>query len=286
MTLRISTIREASDADLPSIVGLREEAGWHAFTWALRDAMQPPHARFLVAEDEGRVVACGSAVSYGAFGVIGNMVVSASHRRQGFGSELLRRLLAFLEERGCMSAELFATDAGKRLYERFGFRVVSSGLLITVPHGAVGVRQTDTDVEVRAAGLGDARALSGYDAPRFGGDRSAILRHALADGERPVLLAVRDGRPVGYAVMRPERDRLGPWVADAPAAAAALLEAAFALTRTDSVATNLASDNVAGVAWLAGLAGEVRSHDGRMRVGPPVQRRPETLYGTTVGALG
>jgi predicted N-acetyltransferase YhbS len=286
VTLRTSVIREASDADLPSIIGLRQEAGWHAFTWALRDAMQPPHAHFLVADDGGEVIACGSAISYGPFGVLGNMVVSATHRRRGVGSELLRRLLAFLDERGCRSVELFATDAGKPLYERFGFRVVSSGLLITVPSHAADASRGDLAIEVRAADPADAESLAAYDAPRFGGDRGAILRHALADAERRVLVALRAGQPVGYAVIRQEGDRLGPWVAEGPPEAAPLLEAAFAQTHSTSLATNIARDNQPGVAWLRDIAIEVRSHDGRMRLGKPVRRRPETLYGTTVGALG
>lgn len=283
MTLSAIAIREAAEADLPAIVALRHEVGWHAFEWALRDAMRPPHGHFLVADDAGRVVGCGSAVDYGPLGVIGNMVVTASQRRRGLGAEILRRLLAFLRERGCRTVELYATAAGRPLYEGHRFRVVSAGMLMTVPASALGAASP--------GGIqnGDARhlpELAAYDAPRFGGDRSRLLGAALTDPLRPVLVARNGGAVRGYAVIRPDGVRLGPWVADTPDDAATILSGAFQLTGSETLTTNIASDNRPGVAWLSGIASEVQRHDGRMRLGPPAARRAETLYGTTVGALG
>lgn len=278
-------IRIAGPDDIPAIVAMRASAGWQAYQWALHDAMRPPHARFWIGFDGGEPVATGSGISYGAFGVVGNMVVAETHRRQGLGSAVLERVLDFLSSRGATSVELSATADGRPLYERHGFVSAGGSAMVAVPRDAP--LDVADDLRVTPAAPENLNELAAYDVPRFGGDRAALLAAALADPQRPVLLSRRGAELVGYAVLRLEGGRLGPWLADDTAVASALLGATIARApEALTIGTNIGHDNGAGVHWLRGIASAFDRWDGRMRLGPEPERRSATIYGNAVGALG
>jgi len=51
-----------------------------------------------------------------------NVYTAPAWRRRGVAEALVRRALAWAEARGCSSVALHASDAGRGLYERLGFR--------------------------------------------------------------------------------------------------------------------------------------------------------------------
>jgi GNAT superfamily N-acetyltransferase len=282
----MESIRIATEADLPAIAALRRSVGWNVHDWALRDAMRPPNARLYLAEDGGEVIGIGSGIAYGELGVIGNMVVSAAHRGRGVGRRVLEAVVAFLEERRCTQLELYATADGRRLYEHYGFELSGPSAAASIPLRIASGLSSEGIVVERAA-PGDLGPLAVYDTPRFGADRSGILAAALADLQRPVLMAAHEGELVGYAVLRPDGTRLGPFVADEPHVAGALLAAAAPLAAgVEAIGAQLPGENVAGIGWLKGIGASVEPWDGRMRRGSGVERRDETIYGNAIGALG
>jgi GNAT superfamily N-acetyltransferase len=278
-------LRLATPDDLPVIGRLREGAGWQMQPWAALDAMRAPNARFLLAVEGQRVVAMGSGIAYGALGVVGNMVVVEDRRRAGLGSAVLGAVLDFLEGRGVTRMELFATAAGRPLYERFGFEALLPGSTVEIPAEPGRIAPPGARA-VRMAGSDDLAALVAYDLPRFGGNRSPILAAALADRERAVLLREGHGGLSGYAVLRGPPPRLGPWLADDVDAAAELLAAAVELHPGQTVTANLPGENAGGRAWLDRIGASLTWSDGRMARGPSVPRRLESVYGNAVGALG
>lgn len=282
-------IRDATAADLPRVRALRDAAGWKTQPWAVHEAMRAPHARFFLAVDEDGAAGMGSGISYGRLGVVGNMVVAPSRRREGIGSAILREVLGFLDDRGVERTELFATDAGRPLYERHGFSSIRPGRLAEIPAAALSRLREDRDTTVRPALHADLAALAAYDGPRFGGDRTPILRAALADPERSTILAAREGVIVGYAVVREGGTRLGPWLADDTRAAAALLRTALRARPPGLDAAVMAmapAENATGRTWLEAIGATLSGSDGRMARGTAVPRRLETVYGNAVGALG
>lgn len=280
------TLRRATRDDLPAIRALRLEAGWQAHDWALIDAMQEPHAAFFVMEEGARPVAMGSGIAYGRLGVVGNMVVAGDHRRRGLGSRVLEAVLDFLASRGAERVELFATPTGRLLYERHGFTTMAPGGMVEI--AVADLRDLAAEgTTVREASLADLDQIAAYDLPRYGADRSAILRSALADPDRPLLLATNAGELAGFAVLRPAGPRMGPWVAEDPATAGALAAAAAARLPASAVLiTNVPGENAAGWAWFESLGARVAVADGRMARGAEIARRLETIYGNTMGALG
>jgi ribosomal protein S18 acetylase RimI-like enzyme len=280
-------MRQATAADLPVIGALREAVGWTVHDWALRAVLEPPEARCLVVVDAlDRIVGVGTGISYGAFGVVGNMVVAEDHRRRGVGAAILEAVVSFLSrERGCSRLELNATSDGRLLYERHGFETVGQSVTARIPRTVA--LEADPSVTTRRAESSDLDAIAAYDRPRFGGDRRSLLQLLLGEALAPFLVAERDDEVVGYACVRLDTPRIGPVVADAPSVAETLVRSAFDLAPdAGEWRLNLPPDNRAGAEWLRGLGVDVEPWDGRMARGPRVPRREETIYGMTVGALG
>lgn len=277
-------MRDATLADLPAIAGQRESAGWAAHEWALRYVVTAPEARCVVVEDStGNLVAVGSGVGYGELGVVGNMIVAEAHRRRGIGRAVLDTVVADLRDRGVRRLELYATTDGRRLYERAGFGYIQPGSRVELPRSASLAPDPRVTVDEGTA----AAEIAAYDAPRFGGDRSGLLSHMADDPSRPMLVARRDGTIAGFAWLRIDGGRLGPFVAEDPAAAAGL--AAFAFERLPDASVlifNLPMSNAEGLAWLRELGVEPDPWDGRMALGPDLARRESAIYSNALGALG
>ncbi|HLX63405.1 MAG TPA: GNAT family N-acetyltransferase [Planctomycetota bacterium] len=75
--------------------------------------------------DQTRVAYCVTTLSAKLDGEIDSLFVEAEIRGQGVGSELMRRALAWLTERGAKSKLIVVAhgnDAAMRFYARFGFK--------------------------------------------------------------------------------------------------------------------------------------------------------------------
>lgn len=279
------SMRRADLADLPQIVHLRESVGWAVHDWALQAVLEPPDARCLVVVDDGdHIVGVGSGIAYGALGLVGNMIVDDHHRRRGIGSAILRSVIEFLAGRGAVRLELYATPEGRALYAAHGFEPIGPSTMARMPRG---VAVPADDIELADGEPAILDELVAYDAPRFGGNRRALLGLMLGDADRPLIVARRDRQVVGYGWVRPDGERVGPLLADTPEIAAALVGEAFErLPSTEGLSLNLPPDNRGGAARLAELGAELEQWDGRMGRGPQVPRREDTVYGMVVGALG
>jgi GNAT superfamily N-acetyltransferase len=278
-------LRDATADDLPAIAALREGVGWPVHDWALRAVVSSSWARCVVAVDEaGAIVGVGSGAAYGPLAFVGNMVVHESHRRRGVGSHVLRAVMAFLDAARTTRIELYATAAGRPLYESHGFSLSGPGAMVALPRSA---GAADRAVTVQAVGSEEVAGIAAYDSPRFGGDRGGLLTVLASQPDHPMLVARSDERIVGYAWVRPEAGRIGPFVADDPSVAAALLHHAFAIhPAAESLVINLPMTNDPAVAWIERIGIAMDPRDGRMALGPEIPRRVDTIYGNTVGALG
>ena len=96
--------------------------------------MADPRSRIVVAEVEGRVVSCavgevtalipGPNTVTGSVGLISNVATVADHRGRGLAAACTDDLLRwFVEQTDVRRVDLFATEAGARIYTRRGFTV-------------------------------------------------------------------------------------------------------------------------------------------------------------------
>lgn len=202
--------------------------------------------------EEGVVVATGAALSFAATGWIGGITVAESARRRGLGALMTRTAADWLRDHGAQTVLLFATDAGRPVYERLGF--VGEG-----PYAIWTTAVSATATPAQSVARGDVVAL----------DRGATAE------DRDVLVPIA---PRGWAIrgrgFRLELPfRWSPSIAADPEAGAALLDAAGA------VFTGVPAANRAAEEALSARGGVPGARVERMRLGAPVPYRPERIWG-------
>jgi GNAT superfamily N-acetyltransferase len=104
-----------------------------------------PSERFiawLVVDDSGEAIGCGGLVflqkppSMGNYSgreaYIMNMYTMPAWRGRGIASQLMGTILAFVRESGVTRVRLHATNQGRPIYERAGFRPTGTEMVLTI----------------------------------------------------------------------------------------------------------------------------------------------------------
>jgi GNAT superfamily N-acetyltransferase len=189
-------IRRLGPADLKDCMALAVGRGWspEKSKWAM--LLEVAEALGVDAPDGGLA---GSVVlaRYGQHHAsVGMMLVAARFSRRGLGHALMSRLLA---EAGDATVTLFATDAGKPLYEKFGFRTIrrSAAFVGTFRPERRGGRM-DGGAVTRPFTPADMAAILDVDKAAFGADRSHIVGRLPAFAVRLRVLETSAGI-TGYA---------------------------------------------------------------------------------------
>jgi GNAT superfamily N-acetyltransferase len=136
---------------------------------------------------------------------IGMMVVSERFGRQGLGTRLMTHVL---QEAKTASVWLTATEYGRPLYAKLGFRTISYS---TQHYGEFEKRETKTSMPVSTS---DLPGILQLDKEVFGAPRTELLTRLPAFAEQMRVIDGPDG-PVGYAAAWPNSGSsvIGPVVA-------------------------------------------------------------------------
>jgi ribosomal protein S18 acetylase RimI-like enzyme len=116
-------LRPMAAADLPAANDLAKAQGFRDRRRFYEFVMRVPTCQPLVGVADGRLVATGLATASGPVGWLGSIVVEAAYRRRGYGRTMTEELMRRLRGAGCETLSLEATDAGRPMYERMGFRI-------------------------------------------------------------------------------------------------------------------------------------------------------------------
>jgi GNAT superfamily N-acetyltransferase len=164
---------------------------------------------------------------YGAdLASVGMMLVATRYGRLGLGRALMEHLLA---EAGDATVTLFATDLGKPLYDKLGFRAIRRSAAFTGQFRAepaqTAARTADNSkMRTRPAAAADMASIIDVDKTAFGADRSRLLRRLPSFAGQ--LLVLESGRGLaGFAAAWQNHTStvIGPVVAPDGAAARRLI---------------------------------------------------------------
>jgi GNAT superfamily N-acetyltransferase len=217
-------VRRLGPDDLPRCVALAVDREWspEEAKWSLLLAasevfgVDAPDGRGLA----GAVVLTRWAADYAA---VGMMLVAARYERRGLGRALLEHLLRAVGEDATVT--LFATDMGRPLYEKLGFKPVRRSVSFI---GQFRPTASDNSKKrgapslaggVRVATEADLPDILALDRAAFGADRGQFLTRlpAIADQIAVFEADGRDGQGiVGYAAAwrnNPDSTVIGPLVA-------------------------------------------------------------------------
>jgi hypothetical protein len=240
----------------------------------------------FVADLDGELVGVAAGAHFGASGWVGGVAVTPERRRAGLGGALTEAVVAHLRDRQAGTIQLLATELGRPVYERIGF--VAEAEYVTlggppVPGRAGGVRGTPRGspgesggvpvVGVRAGRTGDWVAMLALDRLATGEDRRRLLGALWPAGG----LVAGEGALRGFHLASPWRGGGATLAAD-PEAGLALLEA-VRRTAGEEISVSLPAGNRAGLLALEAAGLQERSRTTRMRLGPPLPWRPETVFG-------
>ncbi|MFC1682963.1 GNAT family acetyltransferase [Candidatus Zixiibacteriota bacterium] len=124
-------IRPFSETDAQAVAALWKQVFSDAPAWNIPEAdidrkLQVQPELFLVAILEGKIVGTAMAGFDGHRGWVYYLAVSPGHRRQGIGTELMRRVEEDLAAMGCpkLNLQVRASNAqAGSFYQRLGYRV-------------------------------------------------------------------------------------------------------------------------------------------------------------------
>ncbi|MFE2086433.1 GNAT family N-acetyltransferase [Streptomyces sp. NPDC059460] len=219
-------IRLLTRGDLVPCANLCEDRGWPRDEprWAL---LLSAGTGYGIDDPEGKgLMASCVMTSYGqGVAAIGMLLVAERYARQGIARRLMHQVI---ETAGKTSLSLYATPAGRPLYEELGFEAVGRAERISGrfrPTGASGGgAPAASGMTVRPATAEDLRAMLRLDAEVFGADRTHLLARlpAFADHLR---VAEDEGGLVGYAALWPSDGVhvVGPLIAQDTVTAMALI---------------------------------------------------------------
>ena len=206
--------------DANAFLALAAEEHWICGRWEIEFLLRHFPQGCLAARMDGTPVAFITSIKYGKSGWIGNLVVRRDLRGKGIGSTLMKKVLEALVDAGARTLWLTASEAGKSVYERFGFGTVDM-VKRWYGKGTSGGRAESDDfsltdiVEIDRAGWGDLR--------------EAILKEVM---ERGTVNFCHGGFLIGQPA--DEGIQLGPWGADIRETAGKLLDGARIFVGSDT----------------------------------------------------
>lgn len=126
----------------------------------------------FVASNGEQLIGLANVAIHGTIGWVGHVIISPDFQRRGIGHRLVSNLIEFMEAKGVKSIVLIASKQGKPLYEKFGFRTITS--YITYERKQIAPPADRS--QLRMALAADAAAIYAIDLGITGEDRSSLLQ--------------------------------------------------------------------------------------------------------------
>lgn len=207
------SIRTMSGDEVEFAIELAAREGWNPGLHDARCFFQADPGGFLIAEVDGGLAGCLSAVSYdGRFGFIGLYIVVPQWRGQGIGWRLWTR---GMERLAGHLVGLDGVPEQQENYRKSGFTLAWRNVRYAgVARGAASSR-SDFAAIVPLTDV-DFAMLCADDLRVFPAPRERFLRAWIGMPDAVGLACVQDGRLAGWGVIRRCREghKIGPLVAD------------------------------------------------------------------------
>jgi GNAT superfamily N-acetyltransferase len=238
----------------------------------LRYPIESPTGDVLVAVAGDEIVGGAAVAGFGTTGWIGALGVASRARRRGAGTALTQACVARLRELGATTAMLFATPAGRPVYERVGFEpegLVHAWRDVAPPRGRA-------DGEgVRALQPADLDVVCRIDSAATGEDRTRVFQ--AMNGTLAGLVVERGGRVAGSAVRSPWG--LGPSVVATDREAGVALLSVLRRVPGAPLTVSLPDANADAVRALRAWGFQAINGATRMRLGPQPRFDPTKVFG-------
>jgi GNAT superfamily N-acetyltransferase len=193
--VRFPPIRRLGPADLEDCAALSVDRGWspEKSKWSL--LLEQAEAFGIDAPECGLAGSVVLARYDKDLASVGMMLVAARYGRRGLGRALMEHLL---DAAAGATVTLFATDFGKPLYDKLGFRTIRRSAAFVGRFRAAPASADNSKMRPRPATGADMAAILDIDMAAFGADRGQILTRLPAFVEQLRVLETEAGI-TGYA---------------------------------------------------------------------------------------
>ena len=270
-------LRRLAASDVPAALELSEQAGWNQTDddWRMLIDLAPTGC--LAIEVDGELAATTTLLCYGRrLAWIGMVLTKKCYRGRGFARRLMTEALSLADQKAIETVKLDATDQGRPLYEKMGFRIEQAVERWTRPGTGHATGTTVPIAERHAENwrMADNRA--------FGADRSELLERLARREQAPFVMGG------SYCLTRPGRHShyLGPSVCDAPRIARALIERALSTAGDRDCSWDLFPANAAAAAIARDLAFTPTRRLQRMVRGKDLHANNDSIYAIAGFELG
>ena len=269
-------MRKLTASDIPCAMQLSAEAGWNqtAEDWCTLIELAPESC--LAIEVDGELAATTTLLCYGQRLAWIGMVLTRIHcRGRGFARRLMTQALAFADRMQIETVKLDATDQGRPLYEKLGFRCEQA-----VERWCREGESGHVSASVTDRQLSDQRWRD-IDLRAFAADRTELLAK-LARSNPPLVLNN------SYLFSRPGRltSYLGPCVCEGSANARTLIEQVLHTSGAGGWSWDLLPANGEAVALARALDFAPQRHLTRMVRGKDLRANDEAIYAIAGFELG
>jgi len=276
-------IRDMTEADADAAVALARAQGWRDRRRFYDFVFRTPSCQPVAGISGGRLIATGLATASGAVGWLGAIAVESDFRRRGVGRAVTENLCRRLRAAGCKTLSLEATEAGRPMYERMGFRFVTAYHQLQAEH-LPDPPAPPEGATVRRLEPADLPAVLGLDRLATAEDRSVPLT-VLAGMEAGGWVLEREGAVRGFVF--PAERAYGPIVAPRFEDGIFLLDLHRHLVPASGhVRAGVPNENTAGWQVLTARGWVETWQAPRYLLGPDVRWRPEWIWGQLNSAMG
>ena len=247
--------RVMTPEDIPATLNLCRTAGWNQLAADLEMFLHCSPDGCFVAQHNGRLVGTTATINYGnRVSWIAMVLVEAGMRNRGIGTQLMQAALDG-PLAACESVKLDATPAGKRVYDKLGFKDEFNirRLMITKAPTPPAARE---HLEIREMTAADLPAVEALDATVFGCARHNLFAGLLAMAPEYAWVALdASGRLLGFCNGRhgANCEYLGAITAGDLAIAKALAQRVFPRMAGRPILIDVPVAQSDFTAWLNGL---------------------------------
>ena len=276
-------IRPMTLDDVDAVGEMTAAGGFRDRRDFFRRSLALSSCRPVMAVAAGQPIGTGLATIHGAVGWIGVIFVTPELRRQGIGQALTEAVCDILEEAGCRSLVLVATDLGRPLYEHLGFRETSRYHMHPgEPLDAAPVPPAGSSL--RRIVPADLEAIAQLDRLATGEDRRPLIEANASGGW---LLEGSDSAADLRGYLMPTHRGNGGLIAHRPEDAFCLIDLHRHLIPRDARSwAGLPAENEPGRQLLAGRGSPEWRSFPRMIRGPEPEWKPDMIWGQFSHALG
>jgi GNAT superfamily N-acetyltransferase len=180
-----ATIRPMLPADVAAAAEAVRRGDWGDREAFFRFATGHPNCRPILAERDREIVGAGVATVSGRVGWVGTIWVAPALRGRGLGRALTEAVIEELEGSACRALVLVATEAGRLVYERLGFEILTHDHALVASGPGTGRTLSVAVPSVRRfVPTGDLDAAASLDGWATGEDRRRRAKRWRCSGPR------------------------------------------------------------------------------------------------------